>query len=154
MFSSQDRYDSFQLKTTVQFEAFVSELQQNLRKNISVEDIRCTVKTNVVIPKEKVTQEKRGRVRNRGIGRGIYSGYYGWDDSFLYAYMWSDMMHANHIHVHDTYLVNDEGAEMGEVPEEGIDAHESNVFDSEQDYDSRVSEADSIAVSEDTTVNS
>lgn len=141
IFKDQDSYNSFVMERQAAFDQFINELKFQINKFIRVDDVRVKSKANILIPKEKkesVQEFKQKYPINQQAHSPVYHGYYGFGDAFFYAYLWSSMCHTNHIHVHNSYLVSEEGAEIMEVGEEGIDAGENTLFDAEEDYSSRL----------------
>ncbi|MFY0650956.1 MAG: hypothetical protein JXQ96_02935 [Cyclobacteriaceae bacterium] len=137
VFVSQEAYDSYVNQKRSIFESFSDTLQMNIKKFMKVDDVRVEHESKIVLPKDKPVNPK-GVARNPNAYDPVYHGYYGYDNSFFYGYMWGSMMHDNHVHVHDTYIMNDDGDQVGSIGEEGIDAGDSTIFDPDADYDARM----------------
>jgi hypothetical protein len=108
-FSSQDAYDATISKHRAAFDTFTSSLEQSLRKFIAVDELKIQNKNQVIRPRKKVTsrtETARTPKSNEGMDP-VYSGYYGWNDAFFYAWIWSDMLHSHNLHCHDCQVVDD-----------------------------------------------
>jgi hypothetical protein len=145
IFKDQDSYNSFVMERQSAFDRFINDFKFQINKLIRVDDVQVKSKANILIPKEKkesLQEFKQQYPTNQTAYSPVYHGYHGYGDAFFYAYLWSSMCHTNHIHVHNSYLVSEEGSEIMEVGEEGIDAGDNSLFDSEEDYNSRLEDND------------
>jgi len=140
LFNSQQAYDAFTETKKLEFSQFVDNLSFTLKKHIQVDDIKTSNKTAIVVPKKKV-RNKEEYQPNRYADDPVYHGYYGYTDVLLYTMLWSDMCHDHSINVHDTSLIADDGMLIGDVGEQGIDTGSSNIFDTDQPFDDRMSSA-------------
>ncbi|MCZ6900875.1 MAG: hypothetical protein O7F74_11610 [Bacteroidetes bacterium] len=137
VFSSQENYDKYIKDKQEEFENFLNQLDQNIKKYIPIKEIEIQHQTRIIVPKEKIDQP--GSIRkSTSSSDPVFYGYYGMSDYFFYSYMWSSYSHDHHIHVQDTHLVTDEGAMIGHISEEGVNAGEAGVFDPEVPYEEKM----------------
>ena len=141
VFANQEAYDAYVTEKQSIFQTFGDTLQMNIKKFMKVDDVQVEHENKIMIPKDKVDNPRDVR-RNQEAYDPVYHGYYGYDNSFFYGYMWGSMMHDHGTHVHNTYIMSDEGAAVGTIGEEGIDAGDSTLFDPDADYDSRMASDD------------
>jgi hypothetical protein len=144
-FKDQELYNSFVLERETTFNQFLDKIKFQINKLIRVSDVRCQSKPNILIPKE--SNKKFSAMRDQNsinfqAQSPVYHGYYGFGDFFFYSYLWSSMCHTNHIHIHNTSLVSEEGSLLKDIGSEGVDAGENSLFDADQDYDSRLNDND------------
>ena len=58
----------------------------------------------------------------------VYHDYYGYNDVFFYAWLWSDHCHSRDIHCHGCTIVDTTGADVVEVNDVGFQAGETDVL--------------------------
>jgi hypothetical protein len=145
VFKDQESYNSFIMERQNNFDQFLDKIKYQINKIIRVTDVKRQSKTNILIPKESKKDLNSFRNQNPANYQAhspVYHGYYGFGDFFFYSYLWSSMCHTNHIHIHDTSLVSEEGSVIRDIDHEGVDAGDNSLFDSDQDYNSRLSDND------------
>ena len=145
VFKDQEAYNSFVMQRQAVFNLFLDKVKYQISKLIRVSDVKLDSKSNILIPKEAkkdLQSFKQQYPVNQQANSPVYHGYHGFGDMFFYSFLWSSMLHTNHIHVHNTNLVSEEGSVMREVGTEGIDAGESSLFDTSEDYMTRLQEND------------
>jgi len=143
IFKDQSSYESYVSMKQAVFNQFIDNIKFQIQKMIRVTDLRQESKSNILIPKEAkedVHAFKQNYPVNSHVNSPVYHGYYGFGDSFYYAFLWSSMCHSNHIHVHNTNLVSEQGSVMKEIGNDGIDAGDNSLFDCNEDYNSRLQE--------------
>ena len=145
IFKDQETYNSFLMERQASFDQFLDRIKFQINKLIRVTDVKSQSKPNILIPKESNKDLSAMRAQNSHNFQAqspVYHGYYGFGDFFFYSYLWSSMCHTNHIHVHNTSLVWEEGSLLKDIDQNGIDAGDSSLFDADLDYDSRLNEND------------
>jgi hypothetical protein len=145
VFKDQESYDCFIRERQNTFDQFLDKIKFQINKIIRVTDVKRKSKSNILIPKESKKDLNSFRNQypaNYQAQSPVYQGYYGFSDFFFYSFMWSSMCHSHHIHVHDTSLVSEEGSVIKDIDHEGIDAGDNSLFDSDQDYNNRLSDND------------
>lgn len=133
IFASQASYDSFLREKRSSFEAFISSLELEIKKFIHTDEIVNDTRTKIIRPKEPVTS--RAEIRHTSHGDPVYYGYYGGDDYLFYTLMWSSMCHDHHVYCNHIHVVDDHGAEIMAVGEQGFDAGESNALNPGEDFE-------------------
>lgn len=144
IFASQESYDSFLRQSNAEFEQYMSELQFALTRAMELKDVQLNIKKKLLIPKEKPQEQQAlafAASNNTRQQSPVYHNYYGYDNSLAYIWLWSSMCHNNQIQVNNTALVSEEGTIMQEIGPEGLATDESPLFDTEQDFDTRLEDA-------------
>ena len=59
----------------------------------------------------------------------VYADYYGIEDYFFYAWVWSEMVYDHDIYCHDCTVVDDQGQAIFEVGDNGFHAGASSAMD-------------------------
>ena len=153
IFTKQNNYDSFLSEKKLYFTTFVDQLVLNLSTFIKTDDIKREDENHLMRPNKKLSQrrDENSQTTRDPIYYGYY-GYYGYHDSFFYGLLWADMMHSNNIYCHDTVLMNEYGDHLGDVGADGFNAGDSDLLNSETEYDSidhsDVSDFDSLGDAE------
>jgi len=142
IFRSQATYDAFKNEKQAEFDRFLQMLSQHIRKFVQVDDLKVESTTKIIVPKNK-PKRVRDSVPNPSAPTTVFHGYHGFGDMLFYSMMWGSMCHDNHIHVHDTDLVSDSGEMIGSIGSEGFDAGDSSLFDTDVDFDDRLSDSTS-----------
>ena len=132
-FSNQESYDGFVQGREAAFKKFCGDLEQNIRKFIKVDKVASKTTQNITRPKSPVKDRKQVP-HGRGYDQPVYHGYPGFGEMFFYAWIWSSMMHTNHIHVHNADIVDDQGQAMMSVGDEGFDAGATDTMNPEADF--------------------
>jgi hypothetical protein len=143
IFKDQDSYNSFVMEREARFNQFLDKIKFQINKLIRVTDVKLQSKAQILIPKEPrkdLQTFKQQYPVNQQARSPVYHGYYGFGDMFFYSFLWSSMLHSNHIHVHNSNLISEDGALIREIGEEGIDAGDNSLFDTNEDYSSRLQE--------------
>jgi hypothetical protein len=145
VFSNQNNYDAFIRERQTRFDQFLDKIKYQINKIIRVTDVKSQSKSKILIPKESkkdLQSLRQNYPQNHQAQSPVYHGYYGFGDFFFYSYLWSSMCHTNHIHVHDTSLISEEGAVIRDIDQSGVDAGDNSLFDADQDYNSRLNDND------------
>jgi len=145
VFKDQETYNSFIIERQNTFDQFLDKIKFQINKIIRVSDVKRQSKSNILIPKQSkknLQSLKEQYTPNYQAQSPVYHGYYGFGDVFFYSFMWSSMCHSHHIHIHDTSLVSEEGSVIKDIDQQGVDAGDNSLFDTEQDYDSRLNDND------------
>lgn len=133
IFDSNEKYQSFVKGKQLKFDQFVSSLEVAVRKAIRIDHIKVESNAKIVRPKERV--KKRIPSAHKQVAEPVFYGYPGWGNTFFYAWMWSSMCHTHDIQVNNTTLVDDNGANIMSVGEQGFNAGESNTLNVDQPFE-------------------
>lgn len=145
VFATQETYDAFLRKRSATFEAFLYDLQVALQKAIRVDDVQVSYQRRMVAPQEKVSPRRtRPAATGRDRSDPVFGDYYSTDDYFVYFLLWSDMAHDQHIHLHDTDILTEEGELLGTVGDEAVDAADLAVLSENTTYDEGMAGADEL----------
>ncbi|MBI5325341.1 MAG: hypothetical protein HZB41_08750 [Ignavibacteriae bacterium] len=133
IFSSQEAYDYFiKTKKTI-FNSFIDELEQAVRRYIKIDDIKKTTTIQVIRPNEKVSSKEQ--IKHDRYADPVYYGYYGFDNYFLYSWLWADMLFSHNMYVNDFYMVDSLGNEVMNVGTMGFNAGDYNTLNSDASFE-------------------
>ncbi len=121
IFQTQESYNQFVEGKRVEFESFVKELKSTLAMFIRVDEIAVSFSQKMIVPEEEDVPSAAGSSYQH------YDQYYGFSDALFYAMLWSGMSRSHNIHIHNTYVVNHDGYEMGYL--DGVEAGDIALFD-------------------------
>ena len=137
VFQVQDAYERFQRRKEAHFSHFISRLNQAVATYIKCDDVRQSLDTRVIRPREPVDRPEQLQDRRTGADTPpLFHGYHGFDAFFLYAWMWSSMSFHHNIHYHDVSVVDEQGQTVFDVGAAGFHAGESNTLNPEADFES------------------
>ncbi len=120
VFVSQQIYDEFTETKYLAFQHFIDELEMAAKKYIKTDDVRKRIEVQIIRPKQRA--KNIDSIRHDRFVNPVYYGYYGFDDYFFYAWLWSDLMYGNNIYANGFTLVDDLGSEIMKVGNEGFNA--------------------------------
>jgi len=150
IFESQAQFDAHIQELKSHFDTFTNHLAFEIKKQIQTDDLIVKNHNSFIIPKNKKDQLNPALMQpNPNVNAPIYHGYYGFSDALFYSVLWSDMMHHNHIHVHDSHLFTDHGDFLTSVDGQGVDSSDFSLFQFDEDLQSRIEGSD-IFFNEDT----
>ena len=124
-FDSQDVYDSYTNQKKKCFDAFLDRVEQAIRENIGVDEVRRSSESRIIRPSEPV--KSHDQWRRSDDCEPVYFGYYGYGDYFCYSWMWSDMCRQEDIIYHHCSVVDDQGQTVLEVGDNFMDGGETNA---------------------------
>ena len=134
-FADQDRFDALLANRSGEFEDFVNALSEAIGEQIHTDEITTTHARRLLRPKRKVRD--RAYVRGR-FGRDhddIFFGYYGFEDAFLYAWLWSELSYEHGVHVSAVSLFDERGRAVLDIGGEGFDASSVSTLDPEAPFE-------------------
>lgn len=126
IFSNQKYYDEFVDREKKIFDTFVDKLINAIKKFIPIDDLRRETAIQIIRPKTKIKNKKA--IQHSKKSRPAYFGYYGYDDYFLYSWLWGDMMYQHNIYTRNVDVVDEEGNKILHIGEKGLDVGESNLL--------------------------
>jgi hypothetical protein len=134
-FGSQEQHDLFLASKEQHFEAFVGGLGLEIKKVIRTDELLSHCHKKLLRPQAAKGEQSRS-VQNHAQGPAVYHGYYGFNDAFFYAWMWSEMMHSHQFHCHNCNIVDHSGQDLVEIGEEGFVAGEegNDLLNPETDF--------------------
>jgi len=125
-FESQDACDSLISRTRSQFDRFLDQIEQAVLQHVGVDNVSRKTDCRLIRPEKPVKRSDQWTRTDHS--EPVYYGYHDYDDSFFYAWLWSEACHEQNIHCHDCSVVDNQGDVLFEVGEEGFDAGESNAL--------------------------
>ena len=148
-FASQDILDAFVNEQFMSFETFINDLGMRVSKHMKVDDVKVEIDKRVVMPKSiNLTSISKGcRRKPTRDYDPVFDGYYGFGEILLYSFLWSEMLHDHHMHVSDVTLIDEDSNILGAIDSAGLDAGESDLFNNDLDFDTKLDgfgEADSF----------
>lgn len=132
LFSSQQAHDAFVDASREEFDAFLDRLVQALALHIGVDQVTEQRAAKLLRPERRRkhaaddTQPSRDGFDD---APPLFCGYYGFTDSIFHMWLWSELMHDHGIQARDVTLVNEAGADVVHVGEDGIDPGEVALLD-------------------------
>ncbi len=133
VFASNEKYQGFVKAKQLKFDQFVGSLEMAIRKAIRIDGIRVESNAKIVRPKQRPGTEIPASQKQAA--EPVFYGYPGWGNAFLYAWLWSSMCHSHDIHVNNTTLVDDNGANIMSVGDQGFNAGETNTMNIDQPFE-------------------
>ena len=127
VFESQDAYDAHIRLRQTRFDAFLLDLEQNMRKFVKVDQIALDSNAKIIRPQKPI--ERPSEIRYSHHAEPVYYGYHGFTDAIFYAWIWSSMAHSHGVHVSNFDLVDESGHDLMSVGADGIDAGDGNLLD-------------------------
>ncbi|NUM81609.1 hypothetical protein HUU42_12460 [bacterium] len=126
VFKSNDAYQSFVRESKTKFNQFVGTVDMAIRKAIRIDGIKTESNAKIVRPKER-TDGPEPAVQHHA-AEPVFYGYPGWSNFFMYAWLWSSLSHSHNVHIQDSTIVDETGADVMSVGEHGFNAGESNAL--------------------------
>ncbi|MBX7152919.1 hypothetical protein K1X84_14915 [bacterium] len=126
IFKTNDAYQAFVRDSKTKFNQFVGTVDMAIRKAIKIDGIKTESNAKIVRPKER-TSGPTPAIQHH-VAEPVFYGYPGWSDHFMYAWMWSSLSHSHNVHIHDSTIVDETGANVMSVGENGFNAGESNAL--------------------------
>lgn len=149
VFTSQESYDTFIREKESEFEAFIGTIEMSIKKFLKVDDVKSEVTKKLIAPNEKLTGREQFKVKSNVSEKRyydhdpVYYNYYGVSDFLFYSWLWSDMMHDNHIQVQDVQIMNNEGEVLGSIGDEALDSADLSVLDENTSYEDSMADTPS-----------
>ena len=143
IFASQSSYDGFIAKYKALFSEFLDELRSAFSKHMSLDHIHMTDRVKIVRPKKRVSSKDQSPTRSSHSSGSdttyyyddpVYNDHHGFEDSFFYAWLWSDRCHSHNVHCHDCVIVDEHGADIMEVGATGFDAGSSDALNVDAEF--------------------
>lgn len=134
-FGDQDRYEQLLSTRESEFEAFVDELVNAIRKQVRVDEVSIDIEQRMIRPQTRVDSRAAMRRRLDDAHDDLFYGYHGFEDAFLYAWVWSELSHEHAVHVSDVALVDESGRAVLDVGPEGFDAGDGATLDPDQPFE-------------------
>lgn len=132
VFANQATHDTYLKTKHVHFDGFVNTLEIEIRKFIHSDSLTSKTNKSMVRPssKKKTTSHRNepAPIFNNYPGSGI-------GDFAYYSLLWSNMSHSHGIHINNTTLVSDEGEELIEIGESGLESSQESILDPNTELD-------------------
>ncbi len=126
IFSNQKYYDEFVDRAKKIFDTFVAKLINAIKEFIPIDDLRRETAIQIIRPKTKI--KNKNAIIHSKKSKPVYYGYYGYDDYFLYSWLWGDMMYQHNIYTRNVDIVDEEGNKILHIGEKGLNVGESNLL--------------------------
>ena len=132
VFTSQTSHDTYIGERRRAFEAFVHQVKGALAYHIGVDHITENFRTKLLRP----SRRRRSNVDEieydsdwGGHHDPLFGGYYGFDEVFFHAWLWSELMHDHGVHAQQVTLVDESGHDVLFLGDQGIDPASSSALD-------------------------
>lgn len=132
-FESQETYDGYVSVQKGHFDSFLDRIEEALRSQIDVETIQSSSESRIIRPSKPVQEGDRWAATHDS--EPVYADYYGVDDYFFYAWIWSDMAHQRDVYCHNCSVVDEQGHTVFEVGDDGFHAGESNAMNPNSEFE-------------------
>src|SRR3989339_13499 len=133
LFTNQEKYDSLIKSKKEIFNNFIDELEQAIKRFVKVDDIKKTTTVQIIRPKEKVTAKEQ--LKHDRHAAPAYYGYYGFDNYFLYSWLWADMLFTHSLYLNDFLLVDSLGNEVMNVGTDGFNSGDYNTLNTDSAFE-------------------
>ncbi|MCZ6760455.1 MAG: hypothetical protein O7D29_08810 [Gemmatimonadetes bacterium] len=138
-FSSQESYDQLVDRKKQHFGSYLDRLEAEIREQMGVDEVVRDTSVRIVRPKKVA----RGRPEVRHDDEydeydeydPFFYDYYGFDDFYFYAWLWSEMCYEYDIYSRDFTLIDEHGHAICAVGEEGFDAGSNNAMNPAEDFE-------------------
>ncbi|MEH0157691.1 hypothetical protein V6R21_26620 [Limibacter armeniacum] len=121
-FASQESYDSYVSNKEQAFNIFLKDLTQKMRQHVGIDDVISETRQKIIRPFKKLEFNNEIPLKHPRSSAPVYSPYYDYTNSFFYAWLWAELLHQNHIEIHNFDLVNSHGSTIIEVGQNGFNA--------------------------------
>ena len=136
VFATRESYDNYVRTMRSQFDSFVNDMDMSLRKFIQADDIRNSTKAKLIRAKEKVNSMDKIRTYEDRLDMDpVFHGYFAMNTFFMYSFMWSSMAYANNVHINNVDIIDETGADVMSVGENGFDAGEVNTLNEDAPFE-------------------
>lgn len=122
LMSNQTNYDKFLAEKKQNFDNFIDKLIQALHDSINITDIKAKKMFHLIRPNFKI--QHPSQIKHNRYSNPAYYGYYGFDNYFLYAWLWAYCLSQKNIYVTDFSLVDETGKEILQIQKEGFFSNE------------------------------
>ncbi len=110
LFQSQEAYDSYLKQREGEFVHFLDDLQQCLSRHIGVDRVTRQTIRGLIRPSQPIQDVRKLKP---GLGCDpFFHGYHGFADTFLYAWLWLELLHQHNLPVHSLELVDESGHQL------------------------------------------
>ncbi len=128
-FADQRVHDTLLDTQEAAYGAFIKRLEDAIYAQLHVHAVKSETRRNLIRPSTRLADRNGIRRGDDHCGDDLFYGYYGFDDYFMYAWMWSELSHDHSLHVHDVSVVDDLGHGVFDVGARGFDAGASSALD-------------------------
>jgi uncharacterized membrane protein YgcG len=131
VFNDQQTYDGYLDSHQGVFDAFVQRIKQSVATSMAVDDIHQTSQRKLIRPSRKrkdAAQVEMTDVSDLSLFDPVFGNYYGFQDSFYYGWLWSEMAYNHGLRIHDVAIVDEVGRNVIDVGHAGFVASETNTL--------------------------
>jgi len=132
IFQSQEKYDQYINLGWEQFNSFMDELTQTVRKVMKVDDVRKIVSKQVIRPKKAIHSPEE--LYHAKPTQPFFLSYYGMGDYIFYSVLWSGLLYDSNLFVNNFDLVDEAGNGIVNIGDGGIYSGDSTVFGDGEDF--------------------
>lgn len=134
-FADQETYDRLQESVKQEFETFLMQLEDAVRKHMKLDDLHRHTHVNILRPTQvELADANRHASQPANDPAPVFQRYQADSSPFLYCWMWSSMMHSNNIHCQDVRIVDEQGQGLVDVGQEGFDAGSNDLLNAEEPF--------------------
>jgi hypothetical protein len=134
VFTSQQSYDDFTTRHKNLFLNFLNDIESAFKRHMKVDKVRATSRVKIIRPSKRVNEPADVPHLSNNHYDPLYEDHYGFGETFFFAWLWSDLCHANDIQCHDCTLVDSSGADVLAVSAQGFQAGEGNTMNVDEPF--------------------
>ena len=128
-FRDQDRYDALVANRMGEFEDFVNALADAIGQQIHSDELTTKLERRLIRPKDRLESPEDLRGCYDDSHDDLLYGYYGFDDAFMYAWLWSSLSHDHGVHIREVSVIDEAGRTILDVGPDGFDAGSVTTLD-------------------------
>lgn len=129
VFSTQEQFESFYEVKKQIFSNFLDNIEIAAKKFIPVDNVIKKTKRVLIRPNQKIT--KFQQIKHLKSSQPIHYGYFGFDKSSFYIYLWSDLIFQNNLYCHNFLITDELGNEILSIGENGFYGNQTNTLNTD-----------------------
>jgi len=133
VFKTQNTYDEFLASKQVMFEEFLNKLELEIKRFIITDTINRKSDKKLIRPKTAVNSSKS--IKHHHDSEPVFYGYYGCDTYLYHTMLWSDMCYSHNIYCNDISIIDEGGADIMSVGDEGFNAGEHDTLNTSEEFE-------------------
>jgi len=154
-FEDQLGYNAFTDHFRDQFDDFMQELEEAVRRHMQVDEVQRTSEAKILRPNQQdnaagqntaAAFSSSGDSQSSRHSEPVFQRYDSTSDAFAYCWMWSTLMNTHDIQPHDVTIVDEQGDEVGTVDSEGLEhdatEHADSAFTDSDDASRNIVDTD------------
>lgn len=137
IFADSTNYQQYVQQMKAVFDNFINNMEMSVKKFMQVDDIKNVSKAKIIRAKERTASPSRlsrfSHHENEEL-EPIYHGYFAMNSFFFYSWIWSEMAYSNNVFINDVDIVDEAGADVMSIGEQGFNAGEFDTLNEAADF--------------------